>query len=670
MSGAARSLALLLAAAAPAAFVTVAAPLPAAAEAPERLTKLAAAARWDDLSEGCRKWLEKHLGEPDERDVRALLAEAEYQRLLPKATLEAVAAYISEFPETPRQAEIALLQSNLSLYEAAENPSESGYLAIADAFPGTAAATEARSRAEALAFEAAKNAGTARALNEFLGRYRDGAHGGEALDLQRERAWTEAEASGTADAWFRLRADDPGHPRAAEAYEREQARVLASLSAQTRVEELWKLARRYDGAPAGWTVLRMAVERATLRILGGDGTLRFQGALGATAGAGAAAGTGGAAGSPGPLDASGMRAAWLDTGSSLPRGATMDLKFTVRPPGAAAPADWTRLAFEIAASWGVPWTGVPAPGSAPANPGAGAASSARVEPAPPPCSVPGGGPAILRAELAQGEQRAAWEIPLRLAPCGGPLPFAVRRDAAGTATATGRLPDPAAPGSTQPLQVRVAGFRWNCNGPSEVLGDAFWLGCNGWMLAPLGAGWVVRPPGTEEPPLERTDIPWLEQLPVAGGETWSAPLTPLGLHFGAAAGCPLPAAAVVPGATAPGSAPDPLGEDALSPGGPSADPAVGATPRPSPELPAWVTPSLVRRVEWSADVDADGGLDRLLVLAARGEHPPWLVVALGAGDGTWAYATPLTNEPAADALPAVTRRGCALELAPASGPAD
>ena len=643
----------------------------------DRVDRLLADERFDDAAAAARKWLERNPEAAEAEEMRVRLAEAAFHGVLASPSLARTAAWREEFGDTARRADLDSLEANLRLYSAAEAGTEAAYLAVADAWAGTAAAREALSRAEELAFQAAKTDGSAEALSAFLGAYDELSHADAALELWRAAAWVQAEEVDTAQIWQDLRMQDPEHPRAAEAILHEQTRALEELGPEAEASALMRLARRYADGPAGWQALRRATEAATLRAVGPDGATLLEISLGPPGS------------QEGPPIAFGAvaRIELLHEGR-LPRAGVVEI--SVHAVIEDRPVSWQRATFRQSARWGV-----------------------RGDPAGP--QAPSGGAFATDKPLCRGDllERVEIRVVLRLGsesetwtrtatpehPCGGPLPWALRRE-------DGRAQRLRRGDQEQALGGGLLGQEWPCDGPMLVDSHGVSAVCGGWALQGFGHGTLVRRPPSRPPAFEDPESPWLDALP---GEGWRALDVPDGWHYGGGPSCGLrsrpgdlvdeadaapdstpaldaaaapdstPAldAAAAPDSTpaldaaaAPDSTPAPdaaaLVVEALGAGGatdpvnpPSpAGPVAPAPPAAPPALP-WLPEG---SEEWVRDVDGDGVADRVAAWGAPGAGH----LVLGGGPlppGTaWVIPWPRGVDPSRSLL---NRGGCSLDWAPA-----
>lgn len=487
-----------------------------AAQPVDRFAKQLDAGRYDDVAAAARRWLEKNGDSALAPEVSAQLAEAAYQLLLKGPTLPRVKKYREEFSESPRAPDLDALESNLSLYDAAAKGTVEAYQAVVEAWPGTAAATEAIQRAEGIAFEAARTDGSATALARFLGDYRDMAHAVEALDLWRVVAWTEAEAAQTSRAWGDLRRADPEHPRHDEAFLIESELALAELSPDASAKSRFRVARRYEGSPAGWAALGDSLDRSSLGAEGLDGAVAFDGLLGAED----------------PIALPAVAALMLSPPGLLPASVSLTLRVEASPDGEVW-EEWRRASFRQAARWGV--QSDPTGEDPEDEPGLLALR-------PPPCRGDMLDRARLRVVLRQGERERIWTRPITLeATCAGPLPVAVQRSA-GRVVALGALTAEGKPARLPALPTALLGAPLDCSGPVAARADGLWLGCGALLVQVHGAGLLVRS-GTLPASLESDHSPWLDSL---GGAGWLAVDVPDAWHFGGRPACPVERGAATP----------------------------------------------------------------------------------------------------------------------------
>jgi hypothetical protein len=600
------------------AIALLAAPRPAAAGPLERVQRLSASAKWDDAAQVARRWLERNADDAEAEAMRGLLAEAAYQLLLSSPSVARTQGWREEFGDAPRRDDVDSLEANLRLYAAAEQGTEAAYLEVADAWPGTAAAREARGRAEALAFEAARADGSASALSAFLGAYDGLAHEEEALDLWRVAAWTAAQGEDTARAWRELRMQDPDHPRADEALLLEQQAALRELGEAPSAADLMQLARRYPGGPAGWEALRRATDHAVVRVLAPDGVLLLEDVLGPATGPAAP-----------PLVLGGAAAIEVVHEGRLPLGATVDVSLVVTIED--RPVPWARAAFRQAARWGVR-------SEAPSEDGATARGAFTTDR--PLCAGDLLQTGQLVVTVADGEESAAWVRPVRFeGPCAGPLPWAARRTAG--AIQSLRRADTLLPvGGAVP----IAGTPWPCAGPLLTDASGVLIGCGEHRLRPFAGGWIVAAAPDAREAFEDDASPWLDALP---GDGWAALDVPDAWHFGGAPTCPLPAGSAGPR------------EEIEAP--PEASAAEPGEPSPDAELlarPAWLAEDAPSR---AVDLDGDGAIDGLATsgVSGRGQLILW-GGPLAPGEA-WVSPWPRGVDPAAITL---RREGCSLSWGP------
>ena len=630
------------------------APLGAQAGPMERVDKLLADGRYDDAATVARKWVERNQEDGEEREaMTARLAEAEYQRLLATPSLARTQGWRLEFADAARRDDVDSLEANLRLYAAAEAGTEAAYLEVADAWAGTAAAREARGRAEEIAFVEAETEGSAAALSAFLGRYEDMSHFDEALGLWRAVAWLDAEAADSVQVWRELRMQDPDHPRAPEALLHEQARALAELGADASAADLMDLARRYPEGPAGWEALQRATDHAILRALDADGVLLAEEALGP--------GIGPAAASLALGPAARLELVHADR---LPRGGRVEVLVQAEIDGRMVP--WQRATFRQAARWGVRSEAT-----------TDAVSDGAFVTPKPLCAGDLLGSAEVQVVITLGERRAEWKRPLRLDhPCAGPLPWAVRRhEGKGLALRNGQ--------ASVALGGDLMGQAWACDGPLITDPAGVLAVCGGWAVRPFHAGWLVQAPPAVPAAYEDDLSPWLDAL---SGEGWRALDVPDGWHFGGRPACPLTARAaavdgqvdgngvdgdVVDGDSAgepildlgedapPGPAPEaPVESAATDPNEPAGDEAEEPAPEP-PIGPAWLPEEAQR---WARAVD---GSSAEAVVAAHGTPGAGTLVLDGgplSPGVAWVADWPEGIDPE---TAGVEREGCSLRWTPA-----
>lgn len=608
-----------------------------AAQPVDRWDKWLEGGRHEDVAEQARKWLDKNEGHDLVAEVRRVLAEAEYHRLSTGPTVAKVAAYRAEFPDGPREHDAYELEAKLSLYAASEDGTEASYRDVVDRYVGTDAATEAHLRAEEAGFNEGVASGTAEALGRYLGNYPDSPNFATAKRLWRTRTWEEAEAEDTLQAWMDLRINDSEHPRAEEAYMREQALALAELSPGASTDSLMKLARRYEGTPTGWETLRRAVGRAGVRMAEVDGTEVLTTSLDADPPA------------P-PADGHRVEVVSVDLPGRLPDSATVRHALEVRVDKKWF--DWNERAALFAGSWG----GIVPEMSPRTGPALHWLTSAT------PCALPDVVEARVRVRLQQERKKEEWTLPVDLfEPCGGVLPVAVRYAPGGVVDTIARVQDAGIEPELQPVALAAGGLAWNCAGAIHVEDTGLWLTCSGWQVSLQGQGVVFRPPplgvasATGDP-----DHAALAALPADDSQQWLALDVPIGWHFGDRPACPLPEP-VAPAVEQATPAVDP------DPADPAPEPATEA-PAPDPEVvpeppaaPLWVHPSLATVGELTADLDGDGAPDRLIVIAPHSGHPAWLVIKLAAMPAGQSWTTPWSGGLPAEGV-LVVREGCGYQL--------
>jgi len=614
-------------------FVLLAALAPpssaSAAQPMERWDRWLEQGRYEDVAEQARKWLEKKDGSELAPEATRILAEAEYQLLLKAPTRERVAAWRAEFPDSPRLEDATELESKLALYAASEAGTEAAYLEIVDGYPGTAAATEAHLRAEEAGFAEAVAEGSAESMGRYLGQYPDSPNAATAKRLWRARAWDEAEAADTLQAWIDLRAGDPDHPRADEAYMREQALALQELPTNASTDALLKLARRYEKTPTGWETLRRAVGRSPFRISTGTNAEVFSGVLDEHLDE-----------EQPPLDGVLVEAISIDLVGPLPRSAEVTFRLEVKV--GREWFDWNDKAAEQAKAWGQE------PGVAPERVG----PAVHWLTASPPCVLAGVTEARIRVQLRQEDNKTDWKRPVTIdEPCGGLLPLAIRYGEGGVVDARAALADPGDEPLIRDLPVLAGGLAWNCSGAIQLDDGGLWLTCSGWQVAVWGRSLLFRPPPLGAPSATgSTDHPGLAALPGEASDRWLALDVPIGWHFGGEARCPLPEAK-----------PQQAMEAAE---GDSGDvPVLGPPDLPAPEIPLWVHPGLTRSADVTGDFDGDGIADRMALLAPRGDQPAWVVLVLGAFPTDLSWTMPWSN-PAPGEGATVQRAGCGYAILP------
>jgi hypothetical protein len=586
--------------------------------------------KYEEVVEQARKWLEKKSDDEHAPETLRILAEAEYQLLLKAPSREKVAAWRTEFPDSPRMDNALDLESNLALYKASETGTEAAYLEIVDGYPSTPASTEAHARAEEAGFTEAVAAGTAESMGRYLGRYPDSGNAATARRLWRARAWDEAEATDSLQTWIDLRARDPEHPRADEAYMREQALALMELPANPSTDALLKLARRYEKTPTGWETLLRAVGRSTFRVSTGLNQEVYSGNLDEHL-----------TEEQIPLPGTQVEAISIDLVAPLPRSAEVTFRLEVKI--GREWFDWNDKAADQAKAWGQE------PGQA----------TERVGPAvhwltsSPPCVLPGVTEARIRVQLTAPGEKAEWKLPVTIdEPCGGLMPMAIRYDALGVVNARAALADPGDDPDLDPLQVMAGGLAWNCSGAIQLDESGLWLTCSGWQVAVWGRSLLFRPPPLGAPSATgSTDHPALAALPGDASDRWLALDVPIGWHFGGEARCPLPD--IAPPAEAMESAEGDAGDV----------PVLGPPDLPPPDLPLWVHPGLAKSSDVTGDFDGDGIADRMLILSPRGDQPAWLVLVLGSFPADLSWTMPWSS-PAPGTTARAQRAGCGYAILP------
>ena len=601
-----------------------------AAQPMERWERWLETARYDDVVEQARKWLGKKSGDDLASEALRILAEAEYQLLLKGPTRERVAAWRAEFPDSPRMDDATELESKMALYAASEVGSEALYLEIVDGFPGTAAATEAHARAEEAGFAEAVAEGSAESMGRFLGRYPNSPNAATAKRLWRARSWDEAEVTDTLQVWIDLRARDPEHPRADEAYMREQALALQDLPPNASTDALLKLARRYEKTPTGWETLRRAVGRSPFRISTGTGAEVLSGTLDEHMDE-----------EQPPVRGVLVEAVSIDLVGPMPRSA--EVTFALEVKVGREWFDWNDRAAEQAKAWGQEM----GPALERVGPAVHWLTSAA------PCVLPGVADARIRVHLQQEARKAEWVRPVVIdEPCGGLLPLAIRYGEGGVVNARASLADPGDEPALRELPVLAGGLAWNCSGAVQLDESGLWLTCSGWQVAVWGRSLLFRPPPLGAPSATgSTDHPALAALPGEASDRWLALDVPIGWHFGGDARCPLPE--ILPTAAAMESAEGDAGDV----------PLLGPPDLPPPEIPLWVHPGLSKSGDISGDFDDDGIADRMLILAPRGDQPSWLILALGSFPGELSWTMPWSN-PAPDENAHMERAGCGYAIVP------
>ncbi len=592
----------------------LAAPPAWSAQPIDRWERMVEQERYTDVVEQIRKWFEKNAGHELAAEATRVLAEAEYHVLLAAPTVENVAAYRSEFPGGPREDDARELHANLSFYAAVEVGTEAALRQVADDFPNTKGAREALVRAEEAGFSEAVADGSAAAMERYLGLYPESPNAATATRLWRTRAWDEAEEANTLQGWIDLRLKDPEHPRADEAFLREQALALAELPVQPSTEALLKLARRYEGTPTGWETLRRVVGRSGVRFSTADGAPLLE----ATLSDGDAVER---------IEAGRMQAISITAPGRLPDSAQFQFGLEVQIDGKNQWTWWDERAAEHAGSWGGTIDPLPE----------------RVGPAvhwltgATPCRLPFVTDARVRVRLSQESmgktQREDWILPVTLdTPCGGVVPLAVRYGAGGVIDATAQIVDAGIDPVIEPVAVQAGGLAWSCAGTLHVEETGLWLTCSGWQVSRWGEGLLFRPPPLGRPSATgNPEHEALATLPGDGTHRWLALDVPTAWHFGGGPACPLP--------------------------DPPAEPAVELAPDEAPAVPLWVHPSLEQLADRPADVDGDGKLDRVTFLGPRGDHPAWVVVTLASFPPDLSWTAPWR-----DAVPpegsTLVRAGC------------
>jgi hypothetical protein len=230
---------------------------PALAEQPmDRLERMIEQGKGADAVDVARKWLEKNESDRRVQAVRALLDEALWLALGEEPTLDGLAAYRAEFPESSHESAARELEASMAYYAAIKDGSEDAFRAVVDAYAGTPAAADALEKAADAGYSAAELVGSSEAWSTWISRYPNSEAQPRARAQMEQVAWAEAEAENTVQAWLELRAANPNHPRAEEARERES--TLAAAEAQD-TRSLLEVAARYQGTPAARSSLRRAI---------------------------------------------------------------------------------------------------------------------------------------------------------------------------------------------------------------------------------------------------------------------------------------------------------------------------------------------------------------------------------------------------------------------------
>lgn len=222
----------------------------------DRLSRLIEQEKGADAAEGARKWLAKNKGDIREQPVLALLHEAIWQVLTNEPSVEGLAAYRTEFPDSVHEPAARDLEANMAYYAALKTATEPAFRWVVDSYAGTKAAGEALEKAAEAGFDEASLEGNSEAWSLWLSRYPNTEKAKSARKLLYETSWAEADAADTVEAWLEMRAANPDHPRAKEAREREATLAGQAASGQG---ELIQAAARYKGTVAGRSSLRRAV---------------------------------------------------------------------------------------------------------------------------------------------------------------------------------------------------------------------------------------------------------------------------------------------------------------------------------------------------------------------------------------------------------------------------
>lgn len=242
----------------------------------DRFERLIESGRTDAVMDQARRWLEKNEGDYRAEAVRALLDQATWLTLAEEPTIQGLAAYRAEFPESEHADEARELEANLAWYAARRIGDEAAYREVLEGYAGTRAAAEAAREAAAVGLTEAMKARTSEALSRWLSRYPD-ADQDAARSLLLEVVWEEAEARDTARDWLELRAAFPGHPRAGEAREREAA--AAVREAERTHEARLALGARFGDTEAGRSAAVEALRDGVVTFVGA-GTPPFERAAG------------------------------------------------------------------------------------------------------------------------------------------------------------------------------------------------------------------------------------------------------------------------------------------------------------------------------------------------------------------------------------------------------
>lgn len=573
----------------------------------ERWQRLLDAGRFEDAADQATRWLARNAGHSDESAATAIIAEADWRILQRKPTLDATRLYRAKWPTSPHRDEALNLEASLSLYRVAESPTEVGYRDVVDRYPGTPAAAEAHGRAEGLAWQRVQGSVEASAFADFIATYPGGAHSSDAQQRWRELAWAQAEAADSVEAWVRLRAEDPQHPRLAEAAAREQRAALASLGSDATPEALLKAARRYDGTDAGWTAWTRVLDGASLRLDLADGSNQVV-ALTTTA----------ALSLP-----HGLRGAEILLPGPAPKSMAGTLSVWWPGAGDATLAPWPDVAAVLAGRWSLPPLEV-----------GGASDGQRWSTPLPICQHNRGAQGEIRY-VARGPeaQWRAFGVPFAVERgCGGPEPMTLVRDSVGVVRfwSGARVVDQVGGGAARrPVTVDALGMAWTCDGAARRDERGLWLGCSGWEVLPARDGFALRPPAKTGVVIAATG-----PLPQGTDEQKTAVPTPPEQWFGAPATCAHPK--------------------------PAAQPTVPDLVRAPPGPPAWVAPGFQALADEGRDLDGDGGPERILLLAGRADARNWIVVQPFA-DTEAGWALPYTEPFSGGPIP-VSWDGCQMRL--------
>lgn len=581
----------------------------AVAEQPmDRFERLMEQGKTADVVTQARKWLERNIVDDRREAVVLLLHEASYAEVLATPSVAAAQAYQARYPKSVRVEDAALLEANLSLYEAAGFGTEAAYLGVAAQYVGTPAAEEAWSRATEAAFASASGAGTSDSWGRFLSDYRDSPREEEAQGLYRGALWADAEAAGTVAGWLDLRSSVPDHPRAAEALGREAELALAGLAEDAAFHAVNKLARRYIQTASGLEAVRRGAAHVQAKLFGSSFGVEHE--VGRTVPAADEADE------VPSLSTNIQRIEGIWPGPA-PQGVRVTGVLWHQEALDEGARPWSDVALERLQEWGIPVLGTsPAP----------ACRQTEAE-------VFG-----VRLTVWVGEQEVA-ERDLVVdvtRPCAGPLPFALALAEDGTLVGFTR-PTSGGTGAVHVVPA-VGGLGWVCAAPVRAERTGIWASCFGRELAidglPNRALIRAAVPETTGVPLVLVDDAGQATLPVApAGAVWHRPVLPPWYAFGPGPHCAIPKATDI--------------GDPLEAAETSSEPTLPSAPRPD-----WLPADLPALVEVPRDVDGDDVVDGLAIVPGTGEDPGWLVVTFGGPQlGGLVWAKPLSHDADSTAIP-------------------